>query len=305
MIPQADAPASTETPPAGASPEALDAAAAAATTGAVSPAAVPPSPEAPVPASGEPGEGTPPSLQDYVEDESLDLDSADLPDATKSELRTLRKQTKQYREAAAPWTKATQGWQSEDIETLRAALEQGPQNPEVVGEWMLKSAQSLLGDRFSELVGVPDVPEVGDVDEDGKTLGPEDVARLVEEKIAEREEKAAQDKALREQIASIEGQATELGFGPSHPLYGSLLFIARTKTDGDLSRAAELLRDSVGDPNTAAPNDAPAEAGHTPAAPEGGTPDGTKRPTSVTAAVNERLDKVLGNRRGFKDPLDA
>lgn len=297
----ADAPTPTEAPPSTpASSEALDAAAAAATSGAVPSAAPAPSPATPAPASGEPGEG--PSLQDYVEDASLDLDASGLPEATVAELRNLRKQTQKYREAAAPWTNATKGWQAEDIETLRAALEQGPQNPEVVGEWMLKSAQALLGDKFSEVVGGPE-PEPAD-DGEAKPLGPDDIARLVEEKLAEREQAAAQESAMRDQITQIETQANDLGFGPSHPLYGSLLFLARTKTEGDLSRAAELLKESVGaSSTTATPNDAPAEAGHTPAAPEGGTPDGTKRPSSVTAAVNERLDKLLGNSRGFKDPL--
>lgn len=302
MSTQADAPTTTEAPPP-ASSEALDAAAAAATAGAVSSAAPAPSPEAPVPADGEPGEGTP-SLQDYVEDESLDLDASGLPDATIKELRTLRQQTKQYREAAAPWTNATKGWQAEDIETLRAALEQGPNNPEVVGEWMLKSAQALLGDRFAEVAGTGvTLDEDETTDDEGKPLGPDDIARLVEEKLAEREKAAEKERKMQAQVAAIESQANELGFGPSHPLYGSLLFTARTKTDGDLAKAAELLRDAVGDPNTAAPNGVAAEAGHTPAPPEGGTPDGTKRPTDPRAAVNERLNKVLGNRKGFNDPL--
>lgn len=297
----ADAPTTTEAPPP-VSPEALDAAATAASSGAASSPAPAPSPEAPVPASGEPGEGAP-SLQDYVDDESLDLDASGLPDATIKELRDLRKQTKQYRETAKPWAEATKGWQAEDIETLRAALEQGPQNPDIVGEWMLKSAQSLLGDRFSELVGGP-VEQVDETtDDEGRPLGPDDIARLVEEKLAEREEKAAQEAQMKAQIASIESQATELGFGPSHKLYGSLLFIARTQTNGDLSKAAELLKDDSGSDATAAPSGVAAEAGHTPAPPEGGTLDGTKRPEDPRAAVNERLDKVLGNRRGFKDPL--
>lgn len=286
MSDQADAP---EAP---ASPEALDAAAAAASSGAA-PTAAPPSPETPGPAAGESGEG--PSLGDYVTDESLDLDSADLPDATKAELRTLRKQTKAYREAATPWTNATKGWQDADIDTLRAALEQGPDNPEVVGEWMLKSAQSLLGDRFSEIL---DVPEVGDVDDDGKTLTASDVAKLVTQAMAERDQASAAKAREAEMVAEINATATELGFGPSHPLYASLLFLARNQTEGDLTRAAELLREANGVPTTAAPS-APAEAGHTPAPPEGGTPDGTKRPSSARAAAEERLSKVLGNARGF------
>lgn len=299
----ADAPTTTEAPPP-ASSEALDAAAAAATSGAVPSAAPAPSPEAPAPASGEPGEGTP-SLQDYVEDESLDLDGSGLPDATIKELRTLRQQTKQYREAAAPWTNATKGWQSEDIETLRAALEQGPNNPEVVGEWMLKSAQALLGDRFADIAGTGvTLDEEDTTDDEGKPLGPDDIARLVEEKLAEREAATREQEQVKAQIAQIEAQATELGFGPSHKLYGSLLFIAKTQTNGDLTAAAELLKDDPGsDTDTAAPNGVAAEAGHTPAPPEGGTPDGTKRPSSVRAAVDQRLDKVLGNRKGFNDPL--
>lgn len=310
MTNTADAPTSTEAP---ASPEALDAAAAAASSGAVSSPAPAPSPEAPAPASGEPGEGSP-SLQDYVEDDSLDLDSSGLPDATIKELRDLRKQTQKYRETAKPWTEATKGWRDEDIDTLRQALEQGPQNPDIVGEWMLNSAKSLLGDRFEEVVGIKpaDLPEVGERDEDGNLIGPDDVARIVEEKIAEREAaraakdaEAEQARKLEAQVASIKAKTEALGFGPSHRLHGSLLLVARNETNGDLDKAAELLREELGlDPTTAAPSGDSAEAGHTPAPPEGGTPDGTKRPGSTRAAVEERVAKVLGNRKGFNDPLE-
>lgn len=281
--------------------EAIDAAMAATPAAGPSSPAAAPSPDpagTPSPAGEASGDGAP-TLEDYVENESLDIDGSDLPDATKKELRKLREQTKRYREEATPWKQATEGWSESDIDQLRQALSLGPTNPDAIGEWMLNSAKALLGDRFDELTGgdrTPDTPQVGDDDGNGGTLTVEDVKRIMAEERAAAEAEAA--KAA--QVQAIIDKTETLGFGPDHDLHFALLSLARNRTNGDLDAAAELLREQLGqDPNSAASPSVAAEAGHTPVASEGGTPAGTQRPSSPRAAAEERLSKVLGASKGF------
>ena len=293
-----------------ASPEALDAAVAAAQTGAVSPAAPPPSSEPPVPASGDGSEGGSPTIADLVDDDTIDLDNHDLPAATKDEIKKLRREVRGVKDFAKQWQPATQGWAETDLEMLRTALEAGPSNPEAVGEWMLNSAKALLGDKFSELTAAEaaTIPDVGEVDEDGKTLTPADVERLVAEKLAERESQTAEEARVQAQIKAIADKSTELGFGPGDPLHFALLSIAKTQTNGNLEEAAELLRERVGgqtststadDSQPGAGGQSQPGAGHTPAATEGGTPAGTKRPSSTRAAAEERISARIGNAFSF------
>lgn len=305
MTTQADAPAS---------PEALDAAAAAAppaAAGSSSPAAASPSPEAPATSTsgGAPsGEGTP-SVQDFVDDESLDLSTSGLPEATQEEIRKLRREVRGVKDVARGWQTATQGWSEGDIAQLRQALELGPTNPDAIGEWMLNSAKALLGDRFDALLAPePDpVPEVGDPDGEGGTLTAADVERLVEERLAQRE----QADQIQRQVQAVVDQSTKLGFGPQHWAHKTLLFTARDETNGDLAAAAELLRErNISPDDETAIDSQPGAgghpqpgAGHTPAATTGGTPAGAQRPTSPRAAAEERITAVIGNARGFNAPL--
>ncbi len=304
----ADAPTTDAAPDATASPEALDAAAAAATTGAGAP------PPAPAPASEpatSPTDGSgagAPSVQDFVDDDGLDLASSGLPEATQEEIKKLRREVRGVKDVARSWQQATEGWHESDIELLRTALVQGRQDPAAVGEWMVNQAKTLLGDRFAELVGgapaAEDEPQVGDPDGKGGALTAADVERLVNERLeAERHERRIAD-----QVKVLRQQTEDLGFGPAHPLHYALLSIAKTQTNGNLAAAAEQLRSGLTevDPNTAdsqpgAGGHPQPGAGHTPVAADGGTPAGTKRPESPRAAAEERLARVLGNARGFND----
>lgn len=305
---EADAPTPAAPPDAIASPEALDAAAAAATTGAGAPPPAPaPSSEPAAPPVGGSGDGAP-SVQDFVDDESLDLDSSDLPAQTKDEIKKLRREVRGVKDVARSWQQATEGWHESDIELLRTALVQGRTNPEGIGEWMLNQAKTLLGDRYDEAVGVATEPEpqVGDPDGKGGALTTADVERLVNERI----EAERQEQRITAQVETLRQQTEDLGFGPTHPLHFALLSIAKTQTSGNLAAAAEQLRSGLAtgvDPNTADDSQPGAGgqpqpgAGHTPAATNGGTPAGTQRPESPRAAAEERLSKVLGNARGFND----
>lgn len=307
----ADAPA--------ASTEALDAAAAAAAAppapaGSSLPAGAPaPSPDPTSPSSGGSGEGAP-TVQDFVDDEGLDLDSADLPATTKEEIRKLRREVRGVKDVARTWTAATQGWAEGDIAQLRQALELGPTNPDVIGEWMLESARGLLGERFDTLVAptpAGPVPEVGDPDGEGGTLTQADVDRLVTEKLNAALSEREQRSAMEAQVRAVVDQSTALGFGPTHWAHKTLLFTARDETNGDLAAAAELLKERNVSPDTATADDSQPGAGgqpqpgagHTPAATAGGTPAGTQRPKSARAAAEERIQAVIGNARGFNAPL--
>ena len=133
------------------------------------------------------------------------------------------------------------------------------------------------------------------------------MARLVEERLAERD----QQSAVQRQVQAVVDQSTKLGFGPDHWAHKTLLFTARDETNGDLAAAAELLRERNISPDNGTANDSQPGAGgqpqpgagHTPAATTGGTPAGTQRPSSPRAAAEERITAKIGNARGFNAPL--
>ncbi len=238
-----------------------------------------------------------PSVEAFVNDDTLDLDSSGLPDATVKEIKKLRGDAKRWRETASGWEQATSNWSPEDVQTLREALVAGPDAPDVVGKWMLESARALLGDEFATLTGGTAPTDDDSDDDDGGMLTKEQVAKLVQEQMAEAE-KARQSVTAREaQVQKIIAETEALGFGPSNPLHEALLSTARHRFDGDLAKAAELLSQGAQSPTTT--QDAPAEAGHTPVPQEGQAPAGTRRVSDPKQAAAERLAKTLGDAHGF------
>ncbi len=228
--------------------------------------------------TADPPSGDTPSVQDYVDDESLSLEDSGLPDATQNEIKKLRKDAKQYRETAQTWSTATQGWQQSDIEQLLTALEAGPDNPQAIGEWMRETAAQLLGeDTVDTQTQTPDP----DTDTPDEKLTPDQIKEMVRAEMS-------QQSQLESQKAKIRAETEELGFGPSHKLHGALLFTAKSN-NVSLADAAELLKQAggVAENETNTP-DAPAEAGHTPVPPEGATPAGSQAVRDPKQAMRER-----------------
>ena len=259
----------------------------------------------PPPAASAPSTDDAPSIESYVNDETLDLAASGLPEKTQGEIKKLRADMKKYRETATTWEQATQGWEPADIDMLRQALSVATEDPTAVGRWMIDNAQVLLGDEFAKLVGVP-------VDQGGEQMPPEDEAELTPERIKEmvnealaqqRKEQESQQQ-IQQRVQAIIDKTDDLGFGPSHPMHEALLSVAKARTNGDLEKAAELLIENGARPanSTNEPTDAPPEGGHTPVPPEGGTPAGNQTARDPRQAAQERLDRTLGAATGFTGP---
>lgn len=256
-----------------------------------------PEPASP-PVSGESSTPSTTAIEDYVNDESLDLSSSGLPAETQSEIKRLRGDAKKWRETATSWNDATAGWAPEDIAQIREALELGPQNPRAVAEWMARSAKALAPDLFDgDPAGSDDGP---DVDDDGR-MSADAVAKLVDEKVQAALAEVEKKQTVAQRVEAIKAETEALGFGPSHPWHEALLLTARNRFNGDLAKAAEVLRKGPDGTDTTPQQDAPAEAGHTPVPPEGATPAGTRAIVDPRKAATERVNKVLGSASGFAD----
>lgn len=269
--------------------------------------------ETPPAETTETTEGTP-SVEDFVNDESLDLESSGLPEPTQKEIRKLRGDSKKYRETATAWESATDGWDQESVDMLRTALAGAKTDPTAVAQWFIDNAKNLAGDRFdtilAEIASAGEDPPDPDEDPDGEAeaLTPEKVAQMVKDAIEEDRKTRETTTAQQQRVQEIIDQTEALGFGPTHPMHTALLSEAK-KLDGDdrLEKAAELLIEHGARPTTKNDNetsqDAPAEAGRTPAPPEGVTPAGSPQVRDPKAAMRERLDRELGARTGFADTL--
>lgn len=234
--------------------------------------------------------GEVPSVEDLVDDESIDLEASGLPDKTVAEIRKIRKDVARYRQTASDWESATTGWNPDDIDTLRTALAAAKDDPRTIGQWMMDNGKALLGDDAE-----PDHTPEPEPAEAGKGLSAEQIRQMVAEAMSEQSEK-------EQQIAKVRAEAEQVGFGPSHPLHDVLLFTA-SRRKIPLAEAAELLKREGGTAGTDTNSqDAPPEGGHTPVPPEGGTPAGTREVRDPKQAMSERLDKVLGSARGFAEP---
>lgn len=253
----------------------------------------------------EGGDDTTTRMDAFVEGDD-DVDISDLPDATQAELKKLRREAASHRSFSKQWEPALSQWDENDIATLREALELGPSNREAIGEWMLSQARSLLGDRFDEVGQPADTPQVGDPDGEGGTLTKDDVERLVNERLQE----VNRQQQINQKVAEIRQQSTDAGFGPGHPMHEALLSVAKFHTQGDIPKAAELLRESLsGAENNSIASDSQPGAGSqaTPGAgrpvpPSGDVPVGNRSVTDPRKSAAERISAVLGNRQGFNDP---
>lgn len=256
----------------------------------------PPAPEG-TPATPPATPAEAPSIEGLVAapDES-GLDSSGLPDKTIAEIRKIRKDVQKYRQTHDMFGPATEKWNAADLEQLATALTYGPDDPSAIGQWMKEQASRLLG----ESSGQPDPVE--EPAGDGQTFTLEQVQKLVEDKISEFKNQTVEERTLHERIEQIKQETDDLGFGPSHPMHKALLLIAKDDHNGDLTAAAEALKQAGVQPsNIEASTDTPPGAG-TPIPPEGGTPAGSQKPRSPKEAAMERVSKVLPEgARGFAD----
>lgn len=239
-----------------------------------------------------------PTVEDYVNDESLDLEESGLPTETVKEIRKLRKDASKWRDTARTWSEATQTWSDDDMNELRTALSLAHHNPQAVGQWFLEQGKMLMGDAAPEdpAPAEPDTPATDD-----GPLTKDDVSKLVAEALAEHSKKSEEEKRLEQQVQRVKAETEELGFGPSHPLHFALLSTAKAN-DISLPEAAELLKQGGGVADQTNTQDAPAEAGRTPVPPEGVTPAGTREVRDPRKAATERLNQVLPEgKRGFAD----
>lgn len=242
-----------------------------------------------------PPDGSAPTVEDYVNDETLDLEESGLPTETVKEIRKLRKDASKWRDTARTWTEATQGWSSEDIDTLRQALAAGRDQPEVIGQWMIEQGRNLVGDTET-----PVEPADTGHDDDAP-LTKDAVADLVKQALADHTKQTEEEKAVQAQLDRVRRESEDLGFGPSHPLHAALFSTAKAN-NLELSEAAELLKQAGAVADQTNTQDAPAEAGRTPVPPEGVTPAGTREVRDPRQAAIERLNRTIPEgKRGFAE----
>lgn len=198
-----------------------------------------------------------------------------LPEEWQKEVREAREEAKRYRLRAKEYEEVYDGLDDDGrgfLLELNKALKAGDSD----------TAQAMWGQLFAD----PDAaaaaadPAAAGGDPDAP-LTAADIDRLVEEKLATREAKRAEDQA----VADITKDAEALGYKPGSRDYVNLLYVANNETGGDLAAADQALkaeRQKVIDEFVAAK--ATDSELHTTPAGDGSAPSGERQITDLRTA---------------------
>lgn len=298
------------------------------------PPAEPPPPDPGAPPAGDgglpPGEPDPDATFEgfgSTYEELLAQEGDTLNGVPRSVIERHAREAQSYRERYQPIAKAMKSLHPDDASGFVTFLELmssgDPSNQAQAAAWMrqvldhVSPAQAAAMEQATQAAvgGQPGQPPADDFDPfDPKAIDARIDARarqLLEEQRTQQQEQEAIAAARRD----LESRAAELaaehgidGFGdPTSPQFALLLFqanqLAGTIEDPmvRLDKAAEAIRDSFAAQAQALLKQKAADAGPSPAPPDGGTPGGAKEPQSLDAASEaaaQRIDKILRGEPG-------
>lgn len=202
-------------------------------------------------------------------EEAFDLDAAvnefaeTAPDEWKGKASKIQKELKSLRERHTPYRDTFDGVADADREAifdLVNTLKTGDKT--AVAKWMLLAAQGVSGEQFGSLVSELTPAEKAEVAEEiqdateeaeengSKPLTQEDIAALVEQKLAERENEIKVKQEHAEAQARIDKQFTDLGYAVDRDENGHLTnidaqlvaMLAIKTTKGDIQAAHEAFQ---------------------------------------------------------------
>ncbi len=198
----------------------------------------PAAPAGPVPAPGGPtGAPAVPPTPPAAGAEADPFDDPSTDSFPRPYVERLRSEAAARRTEAAAFKSAFEGYTPEDQAVLLDLAKTLRTDPASAAAWMQEQAQALL-DADPDPAGGQDPADPD---------APLTRAQL-DAYLAERDQKAAAERAQADQLAKIAGEAKTLGFDPEAKVgqaardYVALLHAANTETGGDLAKAAEVVR---------------------------------------------------------------
>jgi hypothetical protein len=130
------------------------------------------------------------------------------------------------------------GYEPEDVSTWLDLARTWANDPSAAAGMMRDIANAVLAEGGTPEQAVAAAEAVQDASEaEAKALTPQDVQRLVEERLSAIEAERAQEAGIQRVYA----EAKELGFDPETRQGVMLLWTANNQTNGDLKAAAELI----------------------------------------------------------------
>lgn len=205
-----------------------------------------------------------------------------LPEEWQKEVREAREEAKRYRLRAKEYDEVYDGLDDAGrgfLLELNKALKAGDTD----------AAQAMWDQLFTADPADPDPAAAPPA----TAMSADDIDRIVEEKLAAREQARQKEQA----IADLDHQAEALGYKPGTRDYVNLLFVANHETNGDIAAAAEALkadRQKVIDEFLAS-KASDSEQHTTPAAPNGSAPSG-ERPITDLRQAKAGLEEWLASQ---------
>lgn len=225
-----------------------------------------------------------------------DIDFDAVPDEWRDKVRKLSSENKNLRDRFTPYRDTFDGLDDttrEGFLNVVNAYKSG--DFENLARWMVGSAQGLAGDKFDSILSelTPKqqaqleqaIEDVQDESSEPEYFGEEDIARIVEERIAAKEAERQQNSKLEEQIRKINSELDELGYkeGLERKF---VVQIAKEETNGDLKAAHEKYQTLLADQ---AVRFLQSKSGQGSVVPENGAPNATPNSEFKDMTPAERI----------------
>lgn len=186
------------------------------------------------------------------------MTTPDIPDDLKPYVEELRQEAAKYRTKFAPYRDAFDGYDDRETSFLLSLVTQlKAPDPSQAAKVMRDMAYDMLGESWAEdapwaEADIPaEEPETeGDDMTDAPTteagaITPEEFQRILDERDARAKQEQEQAE-LEKLVEQVKAEAQALGYEPESSDYFLLVNTAMHKTDGDLSKAAELIAPITG-----------------------------------------------------------
>ena len=187
------------------------------------------------------------------------MSTPDIPDDLKPYVEELRQEAAKYRTKFAPYRDAFDGYDEREVSFLLTLVEQlKAPDPSQAAKVMRDMAYDMLGESWAEdapwaeaeiPAEEPEEEETEDMTDAPTTepgaITPEEFQRILDERDARAKQEQEQAE-LEKLVEQVKAEAQALGYEPESSDYFLLVNTAMHKTDGDLSKAAELIAPITG-----------------------------------------------------------